>query len=369
MVRDKPTVLYVDDLPMNLKLFEATFRNDYNLILTEFPSEVLKILEEHEVQVLISDQRMPGMVGTELLEIVAEKYPDIRRYLLTAFTDIETVIEAVNVGRVHGYIKKPMQADAIRASIKASLETYHLRISNRQILEELEEVNAELLNMDLLKSEIINSISNEIRDPLNRIMGTLHMLKTKIEGDEVSEVVNILGQSVFKLEQFSLMARQISTLKKPGFSLKKQQVSIKQVIQFGAIETSEELKELNINLKRESDSADLHIEGDSGLLVSCMVCLIRFARDHTQKEGEIMITARAKNEGIECQVEDQGINYSDPQLDFLSDQFSRKDIPANMTMGIGLSHAQMIMEAHGGRLIFEKTKGNNGVMKMVFPHE
>ena len=369
MVRDKPTVLYVDDLPMNLKLFEATFRNDYNLILTEFPSEVLKILEEQEVQVLISDQRMPGMVGTELLEIVAEKYPDIRRYLLTAFTDTETVIEAVNVGRVHGYIKKPMQADAVRASIKATLETYHLRIRNRQILEELEEVNTELLNMDLLKSEIINSISNEISDPLNRIMGTLHMLKTKIEGDELSGVVNTLGQSVFKLEQFSLMARQISTLKKPGFSLKKQQISLKQVIQFGAIETSEELKELSISLKRESGSADLHIKGDSSLLVSCMVSLIRFARDHTQKGGEIKITAMTKNDGIECQVEDQGINYSDPQMDFLSEQFSTKDIPSGMSMGIGLSVAQMIMEAHGGRLIFEKTKENTGVMKMVFPHE
>ena len=77
---------------------------------------------------LISDQRMPGMSGTELLEIVAEKYPDIRSYLLTAFTDTETVIEAVNVGRVHGYIKKPMQADEIRTSIKSSLENYHLRI-------------------------------------------------------------------------------------------------------------------------------------------------------------------------------------------------------------------------------------------------
>ena len=63
--------------------------------------KVLEILEEKEVEVLVSDQRMPGMMGTELLEIVAEKFPDTRRYLLTAFTDAETVIEAVNVGHVH----------------------------------------------------------------------------------------------------------------------------------------------------------------------------------------------------------------------------------------------------------------------------
>ncbi len=184
----------------------------------------------------------------------AEKYPDIRRYLLTAFTDTETVIEAVNKGRVHGYIKKPMNADEIRQSINSSLEVYHLRKKNQQILKELEEVNAELLNMDGLKSEIINSISNEISNPLNRIMGTLHLLKTKIEGDELTEVVNILDQSVFKLEQFSMLARQISLLKSPGFKLQKQtRFPLKQVIQFGAIETSEELKEQGIMLKKNPE--------------------------------------------------------------------------------------------------------------------
>ncbi len=369
MVQHKPTVLYVDDLPMNLKLFEATFRKDYNIILTEDPFEVLKILEEKEVQILVSDQRMPGMSGTELLEIVAEKYPDIRRYLLTAFTDIETVIEAVNVGRVHGYIKKPMQAGEIRASIKNSLETYHLRIRNRQILDELEKVNTELLSMDVLKSEIISCISNEISVPLNQIMGTLHMLKTKLEGDEVSDVVNTLGKSVIKLEQFALLARQISILKSPGFSLKKQKVPLKQVIQYGAIETSEELKELNIGLKKDKAAAEVYIEGDSDLLVSCLVNLIRFAREHTGNPGEIFISFAKKNGTLECGVEDQGNNYSAPLSELLSNQFSTRNIPLNMNMGIGLSVAQMIMEAHGGHLIFQKTDKENGTMKMVFPHE
>ncbi len=367
MAVEKPTVLYVDDVPMNLKLFEATFRNDFDLILTEYPKEVLNILDDRDVQVLISDQRMPEMTGIELLSTVAQEYPNIRRFLLTAFTDAETVIEAVNKGRIHGYIKKPLNADEIRQSIHSSLEVYYLKEKNQQILEELENVNKELLNLDGLKSEIINSISSEISTPLNRIMGTLHLLKSKIEGDELSEVVNILDQSVFKLEQFSLMAKQISLIKSPGFKLKLSNVSIKQVIQFASIETSEELKEQGITLRKDPKAAGHEIEGDSALLVSCLVGLIRFAKEHTENNDVITVDSIMQDGVLVCQVEDRGANYSESQFEILSHHFSSGENSLNLTMGIGLAVSLMIMEAHRGNLVFEKTPDNTGRMKMLFP--
>lgn len=366
-VREKPTVLYVDDVPMNLKLFEATFRNDYDLILTEDPREVLKILEEKEVQVLVSDQRMPEMSGTDLLEAVADKFPDIRRYLLTAFTDTETVIEGVNKGRIHGYIKKPMQPDEIRQSIQNSLEVYHLRKRNQQMMKELEEMNKELVNMDVLKSEIINSISNEISTPLNRIMGTLHLLKNKIQGDELSEVVNILDNSVFKLEQFSLLAKQISVLKSPGYKLKSNKLALKQVIQFSTIETKEELKEQGITLRKELQESEDDVFGDSSLLVSCLVNLIQFAKEHTNMGGEIFVYTTRQEGLLSCCVKDQGANYTASQFDILASQFSSGDNAMNLNMGIGLALSQMIMDVHSGVVLFEKTKDQAGCLKMVFP--
>lgn len=369
MNQDKPSLLYVDDTKVNLMLFQEVFKKDYDLVLTEFPEEALRILEEQEIQVIVTDQRMPDMTGTELLEIVAEKYPNIRRYLLTAYTDAETVIEAVNVGRVHGYIKKPFKADEIRASINSSIEIYQLKEKNEQILKELETANADLLNLDGLKSEIINSLINELSNPLNRIMGTLHLLKSKIEGDELSEVVNILDQSVLKLEQFSILARQISVLKSSGYTIDKEKISLSQVIQFSAIETVEELKELGIGLKRDSESSDLQVDGNSDLLVSSLVNLIRFAREHTSENEEIMVSTSSLNGTLEFLVEDGGINYTDALSDLLTDQFSARDTVLNLNMGIGLAVSQMIMEAHGGYLIFEKTESGKGKMKMVFPHE
>jgi len=310
---------------------------------------------------------MPEMLGTELLELVAKEHPRVRRYLLTAYTDTDTVIEGVNKGKIHGYIKKPMKADEVRQSISNSLEVYYLSKKNEEIMIELEKANESLRNLDGLKSEIINSLSNEISSPLNRIMGTLHLLKNKIEGDELTDVVNILDHSVFKLEQFSLLAKQISLLKSPGFKLKVGKVSIKQVIQFGTIETSEELVEQGIRLKKNPDMADLDVKGDSGLLVSCLVSLIHFAREHTEADGEITIDADLHDGQLICRVEDQGANYSDSLFKDLSNHFSEGDTSLNLTMGIGLAVSQMIMETHGGCLVFDSTPEKTGCLKMVFP--
>jgi len=155
----------------------------------------------------------------------------------------------------------------------------------------------------------------------------------------------------------------------PGFSLNKEQVTLSQVIQYGAIETSEELKEPGIGLKNTLESGDLPVKGDSNLLVSCLVNLIRFAEEHTSLHGEILITTSEKGTKVECMVEDQGTNYSNTLFDLLSNHFSTKDSPLNLNMGIGLAVSRMVMEAHGGYLVFEKTKDENGKMKMVFQHE
>jgi K+-sensing histidine kinase KdpD len=262
-----------------------------------------------------------------------------------------------------------MEPDEIRQSINDSLEVYYLRSKNRRMMEALENANRELLDLDGLKSEIINSISNEISTPLNRMMGMLHLLKTRIEGDELTEAVNILDQSVFKLEQFLLLARQISLLKSPGFRLQRNRVSLKQVIQFGSIETREELKEAGITLKKELEAPELAVDGDSGLLVSCLVSLIRFAQEHTPKKGEILVRTVVQDGKPACLVEDRGDNYSEALFENLAGQYSARDMAMNLSMGTGIALSRMIMEVHGGHLIFEKTDDNRGRMKMVFPHE
>ena len=362
----QPNVLYVDDLQTNLILFQATFERDYHIILAESAAKALEIMKEQEIQVLVTDQRMPDMTGTELLEIVSKEYPEVRRFLLTAFTDFETVVEAVNKGHIHGYINKPLQAEEVRLSINNSLEMYYLRKRNQEMMIELENANQELMGLDGMKSEIIKVISQEIRNPLQRIMGTLHLLKDKMEGQELAGVINILDSSVSRLEEFSSMTEQISILKSPGHTLDMKKLNLKQVIEYGVIEVSEDLKEKGIELDLQDHTPDMTINGESDLLVSCLVNILRNAMNHTGNGETITIITTQSDRKVMCEVIDQGKNYSGQLLEDLTSHLTATDHKLNLNLGIDLALSQMIMEAHGGNILFEKANGSRASVKMLF---
>jgi len=360
------SVLYVDDLQTNLILFQATFEHDYHIILAESAAKALEIMKEQEIQVLVTDQRMPDMTGTELLEIVSRDYPEVRRFLLTAFTDFETVVEAVNKGHIHGYINKPLQAEEVRLSINNSLEMYYLRKRNNEMMLELENANQELTGLDGMKSEIIKVISQEIRNPLNRIMGTLHLLKDKMEGQELAGVINILDSSVSRLEEFSRMTEQISILKSPGHTLDMKELNLKQVIEYGMIEVSEDLKEKGIELDLQNHTPGMTINGESDLLVSCLVNILRNAMNHTGKGETITIITTQSDRQVICEVIDQGKNYSEKLLEDLTRYLTATDHKLSLNLGIDLALSQMIMEAHGGNILFEKANDSRASVKMLF---
>lgn len=139
MNKNEPTpkarILYVDDDQENLSSFKAIFRRDYDVFLASTAEEGLRILRSSPIQVLITDQRMPEMNGTELLEIVADEFPDTRRFLLTAFSDFPPLVEAINQGRLQGYFSKPIDGDFIKSRIEDGLRNYYLENENKGLLE------------------------------------------------------------------------------------------------------------------------------------------------------------------------------------------------------------------------------------------
>ena len=137
----KPKMLVVDDEPDNLDLLYRTFRRDFTVLKADSGIQALELLAtQGEVAVIISDQRMPEMKGTEFLSKTLPQFPDTVRIILTGFTDIEDLVEAINSGQVYKYITKPWDPGELKAVVQRAAETYDLL---KQRTEELERSHAQ----------------------------------------------------------------------------------------------------------------------------------------------------------------------------------------------------------------------------------
>ena len=137
-------VLYVDDEINNLNSFKASFRRDFEIYTAQSARVGRKIFDSYEIGVIITDQRMPGMTGIEFLESILSIYPDTIRILLTGFSDMNAVMDAINRGQVYKYLVKPWQNDELKLYIQNALEVYHLRKENKELAHKLHLANIEL---------------------------------------------------------------------------------------------------------------------------------------------------------------------------------------------------------------------------------
>ena len=167
----KPKMLVVDDEPDNLDLLYRTFRRDFNVLKAESGIRALEVLGlEGEVAVIISDQRMPEMKGTEFLSKTVPQFPNTVRIILTGFTDIEDLVDAINSGQVYKYITKPWDPNELKMVVQKAAETYEVlkqrteelhRAQNQiQLLATIMQTAMEFPTLEATLEPIATAISN-----------------------------------------------------------------------------------------------------------------------------------------------------------------------------------------------------------------
>lgn len=163
----KHKILVVDDEPDNLDLLYRTFYRDFKVIKAQSGHDALEMLSEQgDIAVIISDQRMPGMSGTELLRLTADRYPNSIRIMLTGYTDVEDLVEAINEGKVFKYVTKPWEEEDLRTVVNQAVDTHSVLNARTQEL-----------NRVLRQETLLNAITNTIRSAQT----SQEMLKTIVE--------------------------------------------------------------------------------------------------------------------------------------------------------------------------------------------
>ena len=154
VLKDVFNVLYVDDEENNLNSFRAALRRNYNVYTALSGEEGMDILSKNDIHVVVTDQRMPNMTGVQFLQHIPPEKDNIR-IILTGFSDIESIIEAINTGMVYRYITKPWDKDELKITIDNAIETIMLRRNNKHLIEELKEYNEQLEEKVLLRTKEI----------------------------------------------------------------------------------------------------------------------------------------------------------------------------------------------------------------------
>lgn len=165
-------ILYVDDERGNIDYFRSVFRREYEIVTANSGEEGLTILSaDKNIPVILTDQRMPRMTGVEFLRKSIGISEDSIRILVTGYADMETVINAINLGHIYYYISKPWTYDEMQIIIKRAIETYRLRLSNKELLLQSERMEKERLVAQL------QNLRNQVNPHfLFNCLNTLHAL-------------------------------------------------------------------------------------------------------------------------------------------------------------------------------------------------
>nr|HEX4319022.1 sigma-54 dependent transcriptional regulator [Kofleriaceae bacterium] len=164
-------ILIVDDEQDNLDAFRFNFRKTFDILTASGGAEALAVLDDKEVAVVVTDQRMPRMTGVELLREVRARQPDAVGIILTAFTDVDVLVEAINLGQVYRYITKPWDAKEVRGVLQYAIERFHLQRENRRLAAQLAEYTGYLNQQQHAEFDFGNIIGDSaaLREVLSKV--------------------------------------------------------------------------------------------------------------------------------------------------------------------------------------------------------
>jgi response regulator RpfG family c-di-GMP phosphodiesterase len=188
------TLLLVDDEPNIVNALKRTLRRDgYRILTANCAEEGLGLLAEHEVGVILSDQRMPVKTGVEFLREVKQLYPKTMRIVLSGYTELESVTNAINEGAIYKFLTKPWDDDLLLKNIREAFEYHEMEQENQRLTQELQFSNQEL-------SRLNQNLEQQVYEKTREIMHNMTMLEVS------QEIFEHLPVAIIGIDQYAMIA-------------------------------------------------------------------------------------------------------------------------------------------------------------------
>ncbi len=389
--KEKRPLLVVDDEVNILHSVHDLLRLDYEVYTAQSGADGLKVLEENEVCVVMADQRMPEMTGTEFLAEVKERYPDIVRLVFTGYADGRAVIDAINEGNVYRYVTKPWDPEELRGVIAQAMDQYQLVADRKMLVEQLQEANeslqkanvdlrdafAELKKLDRLKSVFVDIASHELRTPVFVISGFARLLARRMK-EPAKELRSILD-SADRLGAIVVNMAKLMESEDWEHALARENIPVAEIVEGAVRQVSPFVEMRHQHLETEVPPELPPLDVERPLIIDALVNLLMNAIKFTADEGHITIRAkRSEKEGfVDISVSDTGIGIPPEELPHIFRKFFGTFDTSHHTsgeyefgrrgIGLGLSVVHRFVEIHGGKVSVESEVGVGSTFTISLP--
>ena len=384
-------ILYVDDEDNNLIVFKNAFFREYEVHTALSAEEGLKILEKNMIHLIITDQKMPGMTGVEFLEKVVETHPETMRLILTAYSDIDFIMRAVNKCGIYRYILKPWDTRELKIIIDKALLNYQLSQDKKHLIENLEKANRELegkvavrtqelnfkneelIKINAVKDKLFTIISHDLKQPLVSLSVFFEILKQLPEDvsrlkldqfymklqanlqDVTSLLDNLLFWSQSQMGQSHIDSKPIRIVE-----LVKRNIDLYQI---SALQ-----KDINIDFKYSN--GDPIVIGDENIINLVMRNLLNNAIKYSRKRSTITVNISSQNGHLAVSVKDRGVGMGKKLIRGLFENEyhdTTRGTSNEKGTGLGLKLCKEYLEKQAGNIRLESDKGKGSVVTFTIP--
>lgn len=358
----KHIILCVDDEIDNVDALERLFRRKFTVLKATSGKEALALLDQNPgpISLIITDQRMPEMTGVEFLEKTLATHPETVRILLTGYTDLESVITAVNKGQIFRYLTKPWDPVDLANTVDHAIERFVLGRELKQKNEELAKALEDLKSLDVAKSNFMILINHELKTPLTSILSFSSLLAESPLGEEDKLMVNRISKSAERLKNLVDDVLLIVRAETHQLKIDLQSTAFSQFDENLNKDVAGLLEKKHLRVV--SQLLPVHVMADVRLIKQVMWRLIHNGAKFGEDNSDIEVSSVKNGAHLRFSVQNKGPQLPHSVIEKITKPFYiDEDVMHHSTgMGLGLTICQSILKAHNSSLQFKNT--GDGVM-------
>ncbi|TMA15708.1 MAG: hybrid sensor histidine kinase/response regulator [Deltaproteobacteria bacterium] len=356
------SVLIVDDELPNLMVLRGFLDADYTVYEAQSGPEALRIAAEHQMAVVIADQRMPEMTGIEMLEKLRQTQPDAVGIVLTGYTDTPALISAINQARVFRFLKKPWQPEELLAAVQQGCDSAFQARALRNLvgllahrtdelqasLEKVQTAHEQLLHLERLSTmgRLASGLTHDLRNVMVSVNHIERELETRAAEPDLLESVQIGTHMIGNLLQTLEGMQQFA--KSGALTMASELFAPAQVVQaaiaISRMDMTYRARKVDVEIEKDLPA----VQGDQQKLIQVLVNLLRNAIQATEKSKRILVRAQRDAGEVVFAVEDEGPGVPSELRDKIFEPFV--STKGDKGMGMGLYMARLIVESHQGQI-------------------